>query len=1402
MQHYDPSGWHIRIGDQSTECKNVHRLLLYCMASDNFAVQIIGVPLCLTQDMTLKVFKEGSETFCSTQFSILPCSRSRFLHTILTDICDIEELQGLIFRHFDIPSFSQHLADNLSQEKFRRPRLLVDWIPENENIPNLQWIRCVWQFLVEQEKKSRDKQNADKSHTDSSRCVRTIPDVLQHVASWNLVPCVLVEKTGKLETKRRVLSSLSIFEEVLDLDSFTGVLHEALSKLGLPVLDRTVLNNPFILSLLPHDKKPAMVLNCLYLHRNETGFQNLPKSVADAILEYFVDHLKDVQLLEDWKHKLKSLPLHLTVQGEHVSVEMDHCVLVLPKHIPSEGIKEWGNSTGTLLLKQNKKLKPIYDEFKYTESSICDVYTSHILAKIEYLPTQHIQVHLNHIKDSLLQSYNNDYKPEQKTLIAALGRLCIFDTEKGGRRNASGLYSPHVRLFQIMKSDQLHFPMAPYNEQGWRSFMELIGMVKEASTELILQFSYQIETEGKREITEEVTEKSYTLLEYIWSIDKLETLGLLSRIRAIKFIVPPLISGTKHDIYPQFECGKLMAFEGAVPESYSNVIWSSCSILPEIADPFIGGFNRKKSDAVARQLQVCLKQPPLDKVIQHTQNVCDALKDQCEQHRWQKDDAYLESLMSDIYKYLWDHGAKESIVIERLRQKPLVYLPSENKFVKCGNLVIYLDDNGEIKPFLYPAPMVFGSNFALFKLLGTDERATCATYARVLEGITQEVKDVELHANERLSAQKAIDGLFSRLRNMETEICLQVQILYLPTKENKMVNSTQMIYSDNDKLYDAIGKEAGLPYFVGFKSLDLRYFDFDIEKLPDKYRPQVLTKLVKERFDATDIEVTQGHHTRLLQEFIQTPAFVEGLLRISHHDRLKLRFTKSYEEKQESSVLTGLQKIKVLQVKDLNVDYVYNGRVVGRKTGVFGHICKEENEQQGVAWNFYTKIPPEMERNDWIMKIEREFVKLLKKTTGIDCSMHRPILLKILMAMDYPETISGIMNSEEYREYRINASLLADFLPKCGTYVHEKWHHMLDNNTFTFDIGEYVAVHLTDDAMDSQEKTIYIYGRIEKLGGSDIVGELSDEFTKYEVDVGEGRFIEKHAFDMYKILRRRTTSNELVSAVEVANRMPAKTTPLQVIFKEVRKKLKAIWTLPEKERTLLFKRYLRRWHPDKNISNEEQATETFKYIKFVWDRLTNGDPVNIDDDVDPSSYSDSRPSANQEFYDNVYRQCSREKEWHRATAESRGGHHRSYNAFDTDPVPNPIEQRKWFKQAELDLCAAEHFMQSAEEVQGYNWICYMCHQAVEKSLKSIMYGKDANKVTKGHDIIQIADSLSDDSLLAAAGELQNLLGYHTHMRYPDVHAAGKIPSTSFTRLQAESALVIAKRILEEVNAKT
>ncbi|XP_033730243.1 LOW QUALITY PROTEIN: sacsin-like [Pecten maximus] len=557
---------------------NVLRLLEYCKRSDEFTSGIIGVPLCLTQDGKLRVFKEDSDIFCSEQFSMLPNSANRFLHHSLVCLLDEDELQGTIFKLFDIHSFAVYLSENLSPEKFRNPGKMVDWYPKNEHIPNSSWICKVWEFLVEQEEK--------------------------------------------------------------------GDLEEALRKLGLPLLDTDILDNSFLSALLPHDKKPAMVLNCLFRHCTETGFQNISNKTADVILEYFVNNIKEVRKLENWIMKLKSLPLHLTIHGEHVSLELESNVLVLPNQIPPDGIKEWGRSSRTLLLKQNLTLQPMYDAFDYTESSVYDVYTSHILANVDCLPRESIHVHLKYIRNILLSTYDGQYGSEQKNLIAALQKSRIFCTKREGLRRASELHSPHVKLFRIMNNDQLRFPMAPYAEPAWRLFMELIGMVTEASTELIIHFARQIETEGRHTITDEVSDKCNNLLECIWRIDKLENMDLLSRIRTIKFIVPSTISRKNQNIYPQFQSGKLMSFEGAVLKRHTYLVWSSCNILPDIADPFIH-YGKKNPDAAARQLKVFSEKPPFEKVIQHTQNICDALKEQCEKNHWRKEGIYLESLMCE-----------------------------------------------------------------------------------------------------------------------------------------------------------------------------------------------------------------------------------------------------------------------------------------------------------------------------------------------------------------------------------------------------------------------------------------------------------------------------------------------------------------------------------------------------------------------------------------------------------------------------------------------------------------------------------------------------------------------------------------------------------------------------------
>ncbi|XP_021339834.1 sacsin-like, partial [Mizuhopecten yessoensis] len=164
----------------------VSALLQYCRDSEDFASSIVDVPLCLTQDRKLRVFKEGSEIFCNEMFSILPGSGSQFLHQRLVSLCNIEKLQENVFKSFDIPSFANYLAESLPPKIFRNPKEMVTFLPDNKRIPNSSWICDVWKFFARRLKKCKGKDKADGTFPDDSEAVQTIPQDLMVVAQWNV----------------------------------------------------------------------------------------------------------------------------------------------------------------------------------------------------------------------------------------------------------------------------------------------------------------------------------------------------------------------------------------------------------------------------------------------------------------------------------------------------------------------------------------------------------------------------------------------------------------------------------------------------------------------------------------------------------------------------------------------------------------------------------------------------------------------------------------------------------------------------------------------------------------------------------------------------------------------------------------------------------------------------------------------------------------------------------------------------------------------------------------------------------------------------------------------------------------------------------------------------------------
>ena len=113
----------------------------------------------------------------------------------------------------------------------------------------------------------------------------------------------------------------------------------------------------------------------------------------------------------------------------------------------------------------------------------------------------------------------------------------------------------------------------------------------------------------------------------------------------------------------------------------------------------------------------------------------------------------------------------------------------------------------------------------------------------------------------------------------------------------------------------------------------------------------------------------------------------------------------------------------------------------------------------------------------------------------------------------------------------------------------------------------------------------------------------------------------------------------------------------------------------------------------------------------------------------------------------------------------------------------------WMRQADSDIA----FAQSAHSNGFFAQCCFICQQASEKALKSIAYRHGAQLVM-GHSLLKLCAELDINGELAkAAGVLDQ---YYLSSRYPDSLPSGA-PCDVFTQEQAEQALAMAKKFLEE-----
>ncbi|KAG7261018.1 hypothetical protein CRUP_019694 [Coryphaenoides rupestris] len=179
------------------------------------------------------------------------------------------------------------------------------------------------------------------------------------------------------------------------------------------------------------------------------------------------------------------------------------------------------------------------------------------------------------------------------------------------------------------------------------------------------------------------------------------------------------------------------------------------------------------------------------------------------------------------------------------------------------------------------------------------------------------------------------------------------------------------------------------------------------------------------------------------------------------------------------------------------------------------------------------------------------------------------------------------------------------------------------------------------------------------------------------------------------------------------------------------KKIK-IQHLSETERKKIIRRLYLKWHPDKNAENLDIATEVFKHLQIEINRMEKqslSDQQNMErSSRRPFSTSSTRFQSEKFSFQRFYTSWNQEATSHKSERQHFREHYTTSfagsshsNRFFVPPtfksVGNPVEARRWLRQARANFSAARNDLHK----NANEWVCFKCYLATKLALIAADY---------------------------------------------------------------------------------
>ncbi|VDI83762.1 Hypothetical predicted protein [Mytilus galloprovincialis] len=298
----------------------------------------------------------------------------------------------------------------------------------------------------------------------------------------------------------------------------------------------------------------------------------------------------------------------------------------------------------------------------------------------------------------------------------------------------------------------------------------------------------------------------------------------------------------------------------------------------------------------------------------------------------------IKEMMIQVYDWLNENHNKDLDHFKKsLNHTPLVFISERILFVTCIRTVTSLNKKKEheIVPYLLETPEEYGKYFKLFQTLGMTLNTDLSTYVRVLIDLKHDIGDRKLNPSLFKIVQRSVEEILSFRADVDQHVSdalEKMEALYLLTRDQLLMNASDLVFLDNEDFEEKIGNDMGKPYMMGFDRLDILPHGnivSSFKQLPKKMQPCILSDMITSEIDEESFTKINDRRGQILREYLASAQFQEAIVRISVHCRKNLKLQKMKEDDIKAMV-SRIENIQILQVESIKQRLTYKGKTVGQ----------------------------------------------------------------------------------------------------------------------------------------------------------------------------------------------------------------------------------------------------------------------------------------------------------------------------------------------------------------------------------------------------------------------------------------------------------------------------------------